>query len=58
MTQCDIDRLTAIEEDINHKMTEFETNEKDALKLLKIVSVVKGGSRHKIYHYEERVIFF
>ena len=41
MTQYDIDRLTAIEEAINHKMIEFETNEADALKLLKIVSVMK-----------------
>lgn len=41
MTQYDIERLTAIEEHINTKMTEFETNEKDALKLLKIVSVCK-----------------
>ena len=41
MTQYDIDRLTAIEEAINHKMTEFVTSETDALKLLKIVSVMK-----------------
>jgi len=41
MTQYDIERLTTIEDDINTKMTEFETNETDALKLLKIVSVTR-----------------
>jgi len=41
MTQYDIERVTSIEENINIKMTEFETNETDALKLLKIVSVMR-----------------
>lgn len=41
MTQYDIERLTAIEEHTNTKMNEFETCEKDALKLLKVVSICK-----------------
>jgi len=41
MTQHDIERLKAIEEHCNVKMEEFVTSEKDALKLLKIVSVTK-----------------
>merc|ERR1712013_3211 len=39
MTQYDVDRLKAIEEHVKVKMTEFETCEADALKLLKVVSV-------------------
>lgn len=41
LTQYDIERLKAIEKHINVEMTEFETSESDALKLLKIVTVMK-----------------
>eukprot|EP00794_Sanderia_malayensis_P019894 gene19894-21837_t len=41
MTQYDIERIQAIEERINTKLTEFDVNETEALKLLKAVSVVK-----------------
>ena len=41
LTQYDIERLQAIENYINIKMIEFESNEADVLKLLKVVSVVK-----------------
>lgn len=41
MTQYDIERVKAVEERINTKLEEFETNEKEVLKLLKPVSVVK-----------------
>ena len=41
MTQHDIQRIKAIEEHVNVTMSEFETCEADALKLLKVVSVVK-----------------
>lgn len=41
MTQYDIERVTAIEEHSKVKMTEFETSEADALKLLKVVSICK-----------------
>ncbi len=41
MTQYDIQRIHAIEERINTKLGEFETNETEALKLLKAVSVVR-----------------
>ena len=41
LTQYDIDRLKAIEEHVHVKMTEFETCEADALKLLKVVSVAR-----------------
>jgi len=41
LTQYDIERLKAIEEHVHVKMTEFETSENDALKLLKVVSVAR-----------------
>eukprot|EP00112_Aurelia_sp_Birch-Aquarium-sp1_P019937 Seg503.15 transcript_id=Seg503.15/GoldUCD/mRNA.D3Y31 product="putative ATP-dependent RNA helicase DDX49" protein_id=Seg503.15/GoldUCD/D3Y31 len=41
MTQYDIERIKAIEERINTKLEEFETNETEAVKLLKVVSVVR-----------------
>lgn len=41
LTQHDIERVKAIESYINVKMTEFETSEADALKLLKIVAITK-----------------
>lgn len=41
MTQYDIQRIQAIEERINIKLAEFETDETEALKLLKAVSVVR-----------------
>jgi len=41
LTQYDIERVKAIESHINVKMSEFETCEADALKLLKVVSVTK-----------------
>ena len=41
MTQYDIERIKAIEERINTKLEEFETNETEAVKLLKAVSVVR-----------------
>ena len=41
ITQYDITRLQAIEEHVGVKMEEFPVDETDALKLLKIVSIVK-----------------
>ena len=41
MTQYDIERVKAVEERINTKLEEFEVNEKEAIKLLKPVSIVR-----------------
>ena len=41
MTQYDIERVKAVEDRINTKLEEFETNEKEAVRLLKTVSIVK-----------------
>ncbi|XP_002168355.2 probable ATP-dependent RNA helicase DDX49 isoform X1 [Hydra vulgaris] len=41
LTQFDIDRLKAIETFIGLKMKEFETNEDDAVKLLKPISIIR-----------------
>lgn len=41
LTQHDIQRIKAIESHINVTMSEFETSETDALKLLKIVAITK-----------------
>jgi len=41
LSQYDIERIKAIESYINVTMTEFETSESDALKLLKIVAITK-----------------
>ena len=41
LTQFDIDRLKAIESFIHVQMKEFETNEEDAVKLLKPISIIR-----------------
>lgn len=41
VTQHDIARLQAIEEHVGVKMKEFETSEAEAVKLMKVISVVK-----------------
>lgn len=41
VTQYDIERVKAVEERINTKLEEFETNENNAIKLLKTVSIVR-----------------
>ena len=41
VTQYDVERVKAVEERINTKLEEFETNENDAVKLLKTVSIVR-----------------
>ena len=41
ITQYDIERIQAVEERINTKLEEFATNESEAVKLLKTVSIVR-----------------
>ena len=41
ITQHDIERFKAVEETINTKVEEFDTNENDAVKLLKTISIVR-----------------
>ena len=67
MTQYDIERIKAIEERINTKLEEFETNETEAVKLLKAVSVVRRevelrlddsnfGEKRKINERKKRLL--